>query len=82
MQLFEDVVDILDPEMNLASDEEDEEGTYFRELDNDPESRTDSSHPVLTVPEKESPKDEEAKDEWVLVDPLSAFYIQSTHSEQ
>ena len=36
MQLFEDIVDLLDPEMNMASDDEDEEED---ELDSQGEGR-------------------------------------------
>ena len=42
-QVFEDVVDILDPEMNLASEDEDEEDAYYGDADDDPDSQSQTT---------------------------------------
>jgi hypothetical protein len=54
------VVDILDPEMNLASDEEDEE--LFEEYEADQDSKDGSGHHDVHVPDRGSAKGDESQD--------------------
>ena len=53
-------MDILDPEMNLASDEEDEE--FFEEFEEERDSREGSISHGLQVPDRGSSKEDESKD--------------------
>ena len=62
--MFEDVVDILDPEMNLASDEED--GDYVDDQETGESQFTPQAAPQQHTHQKPEPEKQTSRDGYVF----------------